>query len=165
MKFSQKGFTLIELLVVIAIIGLLSAVIMGPIGDARDRGSDAAIKSDLANTRAQAEIQYNNTGHYGTQFTPEAACPGAGGASLFGNTVLASQIEHAKNSSGGLASCHSIGTPTATLWAIAVQLKSDRSKAFCVDSSGASKVITNGGVNYANQAALNAEIVTGLCGS
>ena len=41
------GFTLIELLVVIAIIGLLSAVIAGPVQNARKQGRDAKKLGDL----------------------------------------------------------------------------------------------------------------------
>lgn len=163
MEKHSKGFTLIELLVVIAIIGVLSSVVLGALGIARAKAADAAIKSNLSNIRAQAEIQYNNTGDYGTQFTPAAPCPGAGGGSLFGNAVVADQIANALLSSTGLSSCHSVGTPTAITWAVAVQLKSDLTQAFCSDSSGGVKIITSGGGAY-DQATLDADIAGGVCG-
>lgn len=61
----NKGFTLIELLVVIAIIGILSSVVLASLNSARNKGSDAAIKANLANARAQAELYADdNSGSY-----------------------------------------------------------------------------------------------------
>src|ERR1035437_5593810 len=55
----KKGFTLIELLVVIAIIGILSSVVLASLNTARAKGANAAIKSGLANMRAQAALDYD----------------------------------------------------------------------------------------------------------
>ena len=57
--YFKKGFTLIELLVVIAIIGILSSVVLASLNSARSKGNNAAVKSNLANTRAQSELFYN----------------------------------------------------------------------------------------------------------
>jgi len=61
----NKGFTLIELLVVIAIIGVLASVVLASLNTARNKGADAAVKENLANARAQAELFYDsNTNAY-----------------------------------------------------------------------------------------------------
>src|SRR3954463_14032576 len=59
----RRGFTLIELLVVIAIIGVLSSVVLASLNTARNKGADAAVKSNLEQARAQAELFYDANGN------------------------------------------------------------------------------------------------------
>lgn len=79
----SRGFTLIELLVVIAIIGILASVVLASLNSARDKGSDAAVKSNLNNMRAQSEITYDNDGDYTNVCTGAATMVTAAGATCY----------------------------------------------------------------------------------
>lgn len=135
---TQKGFTLIELLVVIAIIGILSSVVLASLNIARAKGSDSAIKSDLATIRSQSSIFYDANGNnYGAD-TVVCTDPGT----LFVDTPVIQAIAHAESQSGGgTATCFaddgvaSVGA-AATSWAISVPLKYAAGSSWCVDSTG-----------------------------
>ena len=129
----SKGFTLIELLVVIAIIGILASVVLASLNSARSKGADAAIKSNLANIRAQAELYYDGTGagSYGTV----AACSGA----VFADPVVAAAIAQINLQSGSTATCHAAGQT----WAVSSNLKT-AGQTWCVDNNGWAKAGTAG---------------------
>ena len=145
MKNLKRGFTLIELLVVIAIIGILSSVVLASLNTARSKGADANIKNNLANIRAQAEIDYDNYGGYGVDSTPSSFGVGVCATTadtLFADPIISQQITSAGNASngGGLASGSCVSTASA--WAVSVPLKTVTTGSWCVDSTGASRKVT-----------------------
>jgi prepilin-type N-terminal cleavage/methylation domain-containing protein len=143
----MKGFTLIELLVVVAIIGILASVVLASLNSARGKGGDAAVKSNLSNMRAQAEILYDKWGNYAIDATPTyfalAQCANTADT-LFADPTIWGQVS-AANSAGqndlAKTRCYS----SAGTWAATVQLKTGGTAAdaipdsWCVDSTGASK--------------------------
>ena len=60
----RNGFTLIELLVVIAIIGLLSAVVLAALSQARLASRDAAIQQEVREMAKVLELEYLSTKSY-----------------------------------------------------------------------------------------------------
>jgi prepilin-type N-terminal cleavage/methylation domain-containing protein len=159
----KKGFTLIELLVVIAIIGILSSVVLASLNTARDRGADAAIKASINGVRAQAELAYDTAGCYGdgnagcaaSAFGPAACTTTAD--TLFAEPTIASAIE-AATEQGGFNACSSSANQAD--YAIVVQLKSDPTKGYCIDSDGTGKEVT---IASNDQAGVTAEVAAGAC--
>jgi prepilin-type N-terminal cleavage/methylation domain-containing protein len=122
----QQGFTLIELLVVIAIIGILSSVVLASLNTARDKGTDAAIKANLANARAQAELYYDTEGDYA------GVCTAASG--------IAATVDAAEDASQGAVGCKD----SASGWTLTADLQDAAQGFFCVDSQGAAATTSTG---------------------
>lgn len=126
----MKGFTLIELLVVIAIIGVLSSVVLASLNTARTKGADTAVKSNLANVRAQAELIYDADGDY------DAVC---GANSVAQNATILGMLQAASQAGSGNSTTFTCGKPstgTASAWAASAPLKT-ANQFYCVDSTGA----------------------------
>ena len=136
MKFvssARRGFTLIELLVVIAIIGILSAVVLASLNTARAKGADAAIKSNINNSRAQAELFYDSNSNAYT------------GVCANTTTGIGQMKAGALSAGSPAANCFD----SATLWAMNAQLKTSTSY-YCVDSSGTATTTTTNTISVSD---------------
>jgi len=145
----NKGFTLIELLVVIAIIGILSSVVLASLNSARNKGADAAVKSQLANARAQAELFYDANGNSYYVDSTHDLC---GATIVNGANTIAALVTAAGASTGATyvgtlataqtsttANCHVAADGKS--WAAQAPLKATAGTYWCVDSTSASKSV------------------------
>lgn len=86
-KKFHLGFTLVELLVVISLIGILATLVLANLNAARERGRDAARKSDLKNIQTALRLYYNDYGNYPastTNFEISGCGPSGAGTCLWG---------------------------------------------------------------------------------
>jgi prepilin-type N-terminal cleavage/methylation domain-containing protein len=129
---SSGGFTLIELLVVIAVIGILTSIILGSVNTARDKGVDATVQMNLKGVRDQMALYYDNNGL--TYADVCAADPNVANTITSSKGTVSSVLTLGGQGDGECVS-------TDAEWAVWVNLKSDASNAWCVDSAGMSDTV------------------------
>lgn len=139
----HRGFTLIELLVVIAIIGILSAVVLASLNTARNKGADAAVKSNVQTIQTQAELYYDgHTNRYNSDGTTAQAlgsCPTTGNTMFAADTTIKNAIAAALNATGTTSSkCYMSAAGDAYF----VQMPLKTSGYYCVDSTGQATTTT-----------------------
>lgn len=137
----RTGFTVIELLVVIAIIGILAALILLALNNARDKAHDARIKSNIGQLRTIAHIIYNNANY---AYTDVQACfnaisPNSATVECWNLGVGVDLLQDDTEIAGGFVE----STSTDTTFCVESALKTDATKHFCADSSGAAGVSSN----------------------
>lgn len=144
-KEEKNGFTLIELMVVVAIIAILTAIVLTSLNDAKMKGNDAAVKSNLDTIRSVTELYYSENGN---SYLPEGgatfgilSCPiyDVAGTNMFSNnkSIVEATTEAAKRGNG--SACYN----SRSVWAVAVGLKSKANTSWCVDSGGASRLVSS----------------------
>jgi len=119
------GFTLIELLIVITIIGILAAVIISSLNDARTSGIDAKIKAEMNSLVSRATMEES-------QFLTYHVVCGTG--TYTQSPDIAEIITSIESFATGSLVCNS----GATAFAVSVPLQTDH---WCADSSGIKKSI------------------------
>lgn len=141
----KAGFTILELLIVIAIIGILSAIVLISLNDARNKGADAGVKSNLSSARSQAEVFYNTNTDNPNSYVGVCTNGQVGGADGIGLMVLTAA------KSAGLGSYDSVidgvgvagdltkatCSASADAWAAEAPLKGAGGM-WCADSTGVS---------------------------
>lgn len=146
----NKAFTLLELLIVVAIIGILTSIVLVATGDARNKGADAGVKSNLQTVRSQAEIFYSNNGNSYVPLIWSSDGPGyndtcptmnldGAGSMFYRDKVIIEAIKEAVRR-GGVSDSYCYNS--STQWAVVIPLKSESGTFWCVDSGGASRKVT-----------------------
>lgn len=116
----QQGFTLIELLMTIAIIGVLAAIVLTSLNDARVEGIDAKVISEMDAISKRASIEHLQTGTF------DIVC---GTNSVTQSAEIARIIASINTLASSTVVCNS----SATAYAVTAGLNT---AFWCIDSTG-----------------------------
>ncbi len=141
-RIGKSGFTLLELLVVVAIIGVLAAISMAYLNESRNKGGDAAVKSNLVNARSQAEVYFHNQNRSYSGVCNNSATGifrhVQGAARAYGITPKGSYTNSAA-STWNTEECHD-AIDYYVVWVPVPSSTSASPAGWCVDSRNATKV-------------------------
>jgi len=107
---------------------------------ARRKGTDAAIKGNLAGTRTMAELYYDDHGGYGTKAVAAGPCPHSGAVvnTIFHDEDIATALDAVELDAKQRPRCALIPGVHGS-WAISAPLQAERGYYWCVDSEGTSR--------------------------
>ena len=63
-RHNDLGFTLIELLIIVILLGLLAAIVVFSVGEARDDAAEATCNTGMNSIKLAAEAYNTRVGHY-----------------------------------------------------------------------------------------------------
>lgn len=151
---NNKGFTLLELLVVVAIIGILSAIVIYSVQDARNKSADAYIKQNLKTVQTQAEIYFQQyKSYFQNGGSSGGKCPNYKEEYFYPNLfqldsiIKLALVEASKKISNPDFAGSTFCGVNEKGWVAAIRLKTSptendgNDRGWCVDSSGNSKEI------------------------
>lgn len=106
-------------------------------GAARNKGSAAALKANLATIQTQAELYYDTNNSYSKVAFPLGTCKNSPNT-MFADATIDRAITSAVSSGGGAGTC----VASKDAYAVAVPIKNLAGYQWCIDSTGNSKQIT-----------------------